>query len=40
MLKPRLKEYFDIFPMAADRYQVRGPESLSVMTGRTTEVME
>ena len=39
MLKPKLKEYFDLFPMTADRYQVRGPESLSVMTGKTTEVL-
>jgi bacteriocin biosynthesis cyclodehydratase domain-containing protein len=39
MLKPKLKEYFDVFPMTADRYQVRGSESLSVMTGKTTEVL-
>jgi bacteriocin biosynthesis cyclodehydratase domain-containing protein len=39
MLKPKLKEYLDVFPMTTDRYQVRGPESLSVITGKTTEVL-
>lgn len=39
MLKPKLKEYFDLFPTTADRYQVRGPESMSVMTGKTTAVL-
>jgi len=40
MLKPKLKEYFDLFPMTADRYQIRGPESMSVITGKTTAILE
>jgi bacteriocin biosynthesis cyclodehydratase domain-containing protein len=37
MPKPRLKEYLDLVPMAGNRYQVRGPESLYVLTGQNTE---
>jgi molybdopterin-synthase adenylyltransferase len=33
MLRPKAKEYFDIFRTAGDRYQVRGSEYVSVLSG-------
>jgi bacteriocin biosynthesis cyclodehydratase domain-containing protein len=35
MFRPKIKEYFDIFPSDGDSYQVRGPEHLSVLRGNT-----
>src|SRR5919198_3707157 len=35
MLRPKIKEYFDIFCTADDRYQVRGSEYVSVLKGGT-----
>jgi len=36
MLRPKIKEYLDIFPMG-DRYQVRGPRYLSVLRGTSVQ---
>jgi len=33
MLRPKTKEYFDIFSSGGDRYQVRGSEYVSVLSG-------
>ena len=33
MLRPKIKEYFDIFDTGNDRYQVRGAEYVSVLRG-------
>lgn len=35
MLRPKIKEYLDIFPMERDVYQVRGAEFLSVLRAKS-----
>lgn len=37
MFRPKIKEYFDIFPADHDSFQVRGPEHLSVLRGNTVK---
>src|SRR5262249_50791910 len=37
MLRPKIKEYFDVFPAAGDRYQVRGTEYVSVLKGTSVK---
>jgi bacteriocin biosynthesis cyclodehydratase domain-containing protein len=39
MLRPKVKEYLDVFPTGSDRYQVRGPEYLSVLKGSSVPVL-
>jgi bacteriocin biosynthesis cyclodehydratase domain-containing protein len=35
MLRPRIKEFYDVVPEAADRYQIRSSEMTAVLTGVT-----
>lgn len=37
MLRPRIKECYDVIPEAADRYQIRSSEETSVMKGATVQ---
>lgn len=37
MLRPRIKEYYDVIPEASDRYQIRSSEETTVMKGATVE---
>ena len=37
MLRPKIKEYYDIVPEAEDRYQVRSSEVVSVLKGATVK---
>src|SRR6185503_20382373 len=35
MLRPKIKEIYDVVPEAADRYQMRSSEMTAVLTGAT-----
>lgn len=37
MLRPRVKEFYDVVPEAADRYQIRSSEMTAVLTGVTVK---
>lgn len=37
MLRPRIKEYYDVIPETSDRYQIRSSEETTVMQGATVK---